>query len=65
MGLRAGFATEFPDGATFVPGAVDLGALGDGLRAAVVAVEQAVERVHGRGAHAGERRSPRARRRGL
>ena len=51
MGLHAGFATAFPDGATYVPGAVDLGALGDGVWTAVVAVEQAVQGIHGRGAH--------------
>lgn len=34
-----------------MPGAVDLGALRDEVRTAVVAVEQAVQRVHGGGAH--------------
>ena len=41
----------FPDRTALVPKAVDLGALDDGVRAAVIAVEQAVQCVYGGGAH--------------
>ncbi len=41
----------FPDRTALVPRAVDLGALDDGVRAAVIAVEQAVQCVYGGGAH--------------